>query len=107
MQNKFCVIFFERKIQGSALAGSYISLEEVILNKSLTRRQANITALAISLADRQISQIRLRIYLVAESLAGTRLVGAVFSKSRYFLQLNQRYVDFYKFFAHVKTPIFL
>ena len=31
-----CVIFFERKIQGSALAGSYISLEEVILNKSLT-----------------------------------------------------------------------
>ena len=26
-----CVIFFERKIQGSALAGSYISLEEVIL----------------------------------------------------------------------------
>ena len=44
MQNKFCVIFFERKIQGSALAGSYISLEEVILNKSLTRRKANITA---------------------------------------------------------------
>ena len=44
MQNNFCVIFFERKIQGSALAGSYISLEEVILNKSLTRRQANITA---------------------------------------------------------------
>ena len=38
------VIFFERKIQGSASAGSYISLEEVILNKSLTRRQANITA---------------------------------------------------------------
>ena len=31
MQNKFCVIFFERKIQGSASAGSYISLEEVIL----------------------------------------------------------------------------
>ena len=25
------LIFFERKIQGSALAGSYISLEEVIL----------------------------------------------------------------------------
>jgi len=44
MQNKFCVIFFERKIQGSALAGSYISLEEVILNKSKTRRKANITA---------------------------------------------------------------
>jgi len=38
------VIFFERKIQGSALAGSYISLEEVILNKSTTCRQANITA---------------------------------------------------------------
>jgi len=37
MQNNFCVIFFERKIQGSASAGSYISLEEVILNKSLTR----------------------------------------------------------------------
>ena len=47
MQNKFCVIFFERKIQGSALAGSYISLEEVILNKSLTRRKANITAKAV------------------------------------------------------------
>ena len=44
MQNKFCVIFFERKIQGSASAGSYISLEEVILNKSITRRKANITA---------------------------------------------------------------
>ena len=44
MQNKFCVIFFERKIQGSASAGSYISLEEVILNKSLTCRKANITA---------------------------------------------------------------
>ena len=44
MQDKSCVIFFERKIQGSALAGSYISLEEVILNKSLTRRKANITA---------------------------------------------------------------
>ena len=44
MQNKFCVIFFERKIQGSALAGSYISLEEVILNKSTTRHKANITA---------------------------------------------------------------
>ena len=44
MQNKFCVIFFERKIQGSALAGSYISLEKVILNKSLARRKANFTA---------------------------------------------------------------
>ena len=44
MQNKFYVIFFERKIQGSASAGSYISLEEVILNKSITRRKANITA---------------------------------------------------------------
>ena len=59
MQNKFCVRL--------RLAVA------VILNKSLTRRQANITALAISLADRQISQIRLRIYLVAESLVGTRL----------------------------------
>ena len=44
MQDKSCVIFFERKIQGSDSAGSYISLEEVILNKSLTRRKANITA---------------------------------------------------------------
>ncbi|MBQ4072909.1 MAG: hypothetical protein IJD50_04270 [Clostridia bacterium] len=51
----------------------YFGKAKVILNKSLTRRQANITALAISLADRQISQIRLRIYLVAESLTGTRL----------------------------------
>ena len=39
-----CMMFFERKIQGSASAGSYISLEEVILNKSLTCRKANITA---------------------------------------------------------------
>ena len=44
MQDNSCVIFFERKIQGSDSAGSYISLEEVILNKSLTRRKANITA---------------------------------------------------------------
>ena len=52
MQDNSCVIFFERKIQGSALAVSYISLEEVILNKSLTRRKA------ISLVIRRISQIR-------------------------------------------------
>jgi len=57
----------------------------VILNKSLTRRQANITALAISLADRQISQIRLRIYLVAESLIGTRLFGLGFAFFKLFL----------------------
>ena len=44
MQDNSCVIFFERKIQGSVSAGSFISLEEVILNKSLTRRKANITA---------------------------------------------------------------
>ena len=43
MQDNSCVIFFERKIQGSALAGSYISLEEVILNKSTTcRRQISL-----------------------------------------------------------------
>ena len=65
------VIFFERKIQGSALAGSYISLEEVILNKSTTCRKANITA------DRQYHSSlgeyhkSVRIYLVAEGLGYT------------------------------------
>ena len=38
----------------------------------------DITALAISLIDRQISQIRLRIYLASESQQGIRLSG-VFS----------------------------
>ena len=66
MQDNSCVIFFERKIQGSALAGSYISLEKVILNKSITRRKANITA------DRQYHSSldeyhkSARIYLVVE-----------------------------------------
>ena len=55
MQDNSCVIFFERKIQGSALAGSYISLEEVILNKSLTRRKANITACAVGVRDAQLN----------------------------------------------------
>ena len=78
MQNKFCVIFFERKIQGSALAGSYISLEEVILNKSLTRRKANITAVRQSHSSLDEYHKSVRIYLVAESLAGTRLKVGVF-----------------------------
>ena len=78
MQNKFCVIFFERKIQGSASAGSYISLEEVILNKSLTRRKANITAVRQSLSSLDEYHKSVRIYLVAESLVGTRLMHGGF-----------------------------
>jgi len=50
----------------------YFGVAKVILNKSTTRRKA------ISLVVRQISQIRLRIYLVAESLAGTRLSVVIF-----------------------------
>ncbi|MBO5924998.1 MAG: hypothetical protein J6Q52_01925, partial [Clostridia bacterium] len=38
-----CVIFFERKIQGSALAGSYISLEKVILYLPQLTLWVNIT----------------------------------------------------------------
>ncbi len=73
MQDKSCVIFFERKIQGSALAGSYISLEEVILNKSTTCRKANITAVRQSHSSLDEYHKSVRIYLVAESLVGTRL----------------------------------
>ena len=72
------VIFFERKIQGSALAGSYISLEEVILNKSLTRRKANITAVRQSHSSLDEYHKPVRIYLVAESLVGTRLISKLF-----------------------------
>ena len=86
MQNKFCVIFFERKIQGSALAGSYISLEEVILNKSTTCRKANITVVRQSHFEKYLAlqgnfsnyHKSVRIYLVAESLVGTRLAGPFF-----------------------------
>ena len=78
MQDKSCVIFFERKIQGSALAGSYISLEEVILNKSLTRRKANITAVRQSHSSLDEYHKSVRIYLVAESLQGTRLASVFF-----------------------------
>ena len=78
MQNKFCVIFFERKIQGSVSAGSYISLEEVILNKSLTRRQANITAERQYHSSLDEYHKSVRIYLVAESLVGTRLLVLAF-----------------------------
>ena len=73
-----CVIFFERKIQGSALAGSYISLEEVILNKSLTRRKANITAVRQSHSSLDEYHKSVRIYLVAESLVGTRQMQGFF-----------------------------
>lgn len=81
MQNNFCVIFFERKIQGSASSGSYISLEEVILNKSTTcRRQISLPIGNITLKNillcKEIFQIitnPFRIYLVVESLVGTRL----------------------------------
>ena len=78
MQDKSCVIFFERKIQGSASAGSYISLEEVILNKSLTRRKANITAVRQSHSSLDEYHKSVRIYLVAESLVGTRLGALAF-----------------------------
>ena len=76
------VIFFERKIQGSALAGSYISLEEVILNKSLTRRQANITAerqyhfwknILLCKDFFKISQIRKDLFSCRNSLREERL----------------------------------
>ncbi len=73
MQVKSCVIFFERKIQGSASVGSYISLEEVILNKSTTCRKANITAVRQSHSSLDEYHKSVRIYLVAESLVGTRL----------------------------------
>ena len=63
MQNKFCVIFFERKIQGSASAGSYISLEEVILNKSTTcHRQISLPIGNITCVSK--SNKSARIYLV-------------------------------------------
>ena len=72
MQDNSCVIFFEGKIQGSALAGSYISLEEVILNKSTTCRKANITAVRQAHSSSDEYHKSARIYLVAESLVGTR-----------------------------------
>ena len=78
MQDNSCVIFFERKIQGSVSAGSFISLEEVILNKSLTRRKANITAVRQSHSSLDEYHKSVRIYLVAESLVGTRLMSTFF-----------------------------
>ena len=94
MQNNFCVIFFERKIQGSALAGSYIFLEEVILNKSTTcRRQISLPIGNITLKNillcKEIFQIitnPFRIYLVVESLVGTRLSGRIYIAKKYLLK---------------------
>ena len=92
MQDNSCVIFFERKIQGSALAGSYISLEEVILNKSLTRRKANITAVRQSHSSLDEYHKSVRIYLVAESLVGTRLtVYFIFKNTNICLLFNVFY----------------
>ncbi len=47
----------------------------VILNKSLTRRKANITAVRQSHSSLDEYHKSVRIYLVAESLVGTRLYG--------------------------------
>ena len=84
-----CVIFFERKFQGSASAGSYISLEEVILNKSTTCRKANITA------DRQYHSSlgeyhkSVRIYLVVAIPYGKSDKGRTFIIEREILCLKK------------------
>ena len=51
----------------------YFGYRQVILNKSLTRRKANITAVRQSHSSLDEYHKSVRIYLVAESLAGIRL----------------------------------
>ena len=62
----------------ACFTSSYIlAIAKVILNKSLTRRKANITAVRQSHSSLDEYHKSVRIYLVAESLVGTRLyVGA-------------------------------
>ncbi len=56
----------------------YFGYAKVILNKSLTRRKANITAVRQSHSSLDEYHKSVRIYLVAESLVGTRLIAFFF-----------------------------